>query len=509
MANRILVPLLYATLVVGVVLALSSSFLISVEYDEAWIATSHYDRMSADSEHHIDRVLTTGGLHALIVGFLSDARSSAVEIARVVSLVSMGLLLLLVERLSRKWFPDFIARSIILVFVLGTPGSLILAGMGYGVVLAATLVVAGWVAWLEFKKVGMFELSAVGLVLGAALATRWTFLPLLPFLVLAGMALSNSDKGKWKKGLILTAITSLVVVFFVVLLNQISSLKIGTIAQDPGGTSDAIDATGLLSSLPTPARITGFSSRFVSLLNLPIVLIALGLAVLFHRRFPKQMLTLIYGLGAAATLIAFAWVFRSPFLHLRYIWPSLLFINLACGFIFAWVYTHHKANVDQLARAICLICIALPIGLATEAYTVGIRVLASGSGYEANNAGLSRQEFHYDAFRIKREQLAVVEFLKSEIGSQELVFALGLPAEWSEMQLSTLSDIEVKQLPIATVTSNNPEVIVTHELGRISQEGTTWLQEISSHMVPIYGYRFHWVDQSRYVDPEPNYLINS
>ena len=139
---------LAATIGLGLCLAAAAAFLIGVEYDEAWIVAAHLGSFQPDALPDLPPVLTTGGLHMLIIGFFGTPGPGAIVLARGLSFASLALLLVLLERALRSWFADPTARLIVLAMVIATPGTLLLGGMGYGVVPATLVLLCGFFFWM-------------------------------------------------------------------------------------------------------------------------------------------------------------------------------------------------------------------------------------------------------------------------------------------------------------------------------------------------------------------------
>ncbi len=505
--NRLTFWSLGIIIVLGLVLTMGSLFLIGVEFDEAWIIASHLSAFHTGSLPDVDQVLTTGGLHFWLVGLLGEPGKNAVMLARVISIVSLVLLILLIMRFTRRWIPDFTARMIIIASMIATPGSIFLGSMGYGAALSLLLFVSGAVVW--FSNLGRLpvRIAIAGLLFGLALATRWTFVPVLPLLVLSGLVLSPEIRYRWLSGVAVAAVATAVFGFFVFLQIQLGNLNAPV--EDPSLLSSNLGAAGISGGLfPTPARMTGFASRYFTLVSVPMVLVSLVFAIQIWPRLLRAQRVFLLALVAASILIALAWMMRSPFLHTRYIWPSILLLNLACGICLALAFVHAKDTDQQWGPFVRLISVALPIGLALGSYTNGLRLIAAGSGYETNNAGYSSQENHFDAFRLTREQSAIVDYLRNAIDPDDTIAGFGLPAEWGTMQLALLSQRAVEDLTVEAGTDKVPSVIISHEFARLSPEGRDWLRGHSLDTTAIYGYQIHRVDPVRYTAPQPDYFVN-
>ena len=506
--NRLTLYTLGIIVFLGLALTLASLFLISVEYDEAWIVASHLSAFHTQLVPDVDQVLTTGGLHFWLVGFFGEPGESAVMLPRIVSMVSLGLIILLIARFTRRWVPDFVARMIIIACVVATPGSIFMGSMSYGAALSLLLLMSGAVVW--FSNLGRLPLriAVTGLLFGLALATRWTLVPVMPLLVLSGLVLSPEERFRWLSGVMVAVIATGVFGVFVFLQTQVGNWNAPI--EDPSLISSNMRSAGAGSSLfPSPARLTGFASRYFTLVSVPMVLVSFVFTIQIWSRLLRAQRIFLLALIAASLLIALAWMMRSPFLHTRYIWPSILLLNLACGISLASTFVLARDADQQWAPFARLICVALPIGLALGSYTNGLRLIAAGSGYETNNAGYSSQEKHFDAFRLTREQSAIVDYLRNAIDPSDRVVGFGLPAEWGTMQLALLSERAVEDLSVEVAVDKIPSVIISHEFARLSTEGRDWLRDHSLDTTDIFGYQIHRVDPVQYTQPKPDYFIDS
>ncbi len=492
---------------VGFLLTLSSFALIGIEYDEAWILASHISAFRAQAFAEVPHVVTTGGLHFFIIGAFGEAGEQVVVLARLISIASFFGSILLIERFIRNWVPDFPARMIIVLCLLATPGSLFLGAMGYAVTLASFLLIAGFVTWFSIKRMNFFGMLFAGLFFGLAFATRSTLLPVAPLLLILGITLPKEIRVRWIYGFVVSMVA--LIVFTALLMVQVNMGVSDSPDSRQSIFSSNIAAAGITGSLfPSPARITGFASRYFTLLSLPMTLVSLVSIVYLRPFLPRSLKLFLVALFGSAVLIAGAWVMKSPFLHTRYVWPSVLFVHIVCGICLASLYSRSRISNWETAKFIRLICLALPIGLAIETYSNGVRLIAAGSGYETNNAGYSVQENHFDAFQLVREQKAIVEFVTNNLEAEETIAGYGLPPEWSLMQLGLLAQRNIVDFATSTEFSEPPSIIISHKFSQLSDSGLFWLNSISLENASIYGYRIYWVDKAKFELPSDDYLID-
>ena len=505
MTDRQVTSLYGAIVLVGLLFSLSTMIFMTVEFDEAWIIASHVGLFQPDALPDVQRVLTTGGLHPLVIGTLGDPGGGAITVARVLSFASLLLVLLLVERVSRTWFPDLRARMIVLLMVLATPGTLFLGAMGYGVMTAMLLLLSGMSFWVFWPRSNRVRVLVTGTLLGLAFATRWTLLPLFPLLLLSGALLSPRIRQRWILGG-LTMLWGLIV--FAGFVGWQGGFGDFSAVSDAGDVLDAsASAAGLYPSLPTPARMTGFASRFFTLTAAPVILACFALAYGMRNQMPETLRRILLGLTVAFGVIALAWVLRSPFLHTRYIWPAVLMANLASGLILAYLFTLFRQEQGPAARVVRIFCLVVPLGLIAETYTVTLRLVAMGAGYETNNAGYSGQEYHFNAFRLHKEQKAITRYLVENTSKTDTILTVGLPAQWNGMQLSLLTQRHITPFqqdggPVM------PDWLITHQFAQLSEAGETWLQEVAGEPQAIFGYRIYEIQPARFGMPDGNIISN-
>lgn len=505
--HRVPAFVLAGIICLGLCLTAATALLIGVEYDEAWIIAAHLGLFQPDALPDQPPVLTTGGPHMAIIGGLGDPGPMAVALARGLSLASLLLMLVLLERVLRRWFADQAARLIVVAMVIATPGTLLLGGMGYGVVPAMLFLLCGFFFWTGFNGNAWLRIAGTGLLCGLALATRWTFLPLVAPMLLAGALLATDIRSRWLQGIAATAVAMAVFAGFLLWHSGMGSLPQTGGGPDTLGTNAA--ASGLSAGLPQPARLTGNASRFVTLTSIPILLSALACAVLLRDQIPGSLRKAIVALVAASLFIALAWALRSPFLHTRYIWPSVLMLNIAAGLILAQAFTMARNNSAPLFRALRLLCVAIPIGMVFETSVISFRLVAAGSGYETNHAGYGSQEAHFKAFRLKREQREITRVLSETLSPETRIATLGLPAEWGDMQLALLAQRRVAPLSLTDAPAIIPDIIITHDFARLSSSGQDWLRRVSADARSVYGYRLYRVDPARFTPPAQDVLVDN
>ena len=500
MPSRQITFLLSAFLASGVLLALLAAALLAVEFDEAWIIASNLGVFHPDTVPEVRRVLTTGGVHLLVVGALGEPGAGAVALARGLSLLSLVLLLVLIERSTRRLIPDLCARLIVLLMVLATPGTVFLGAMGYGVMAAMLLMMSGMAFWMSWSGSNVVRILVAGGLVGVAFATRWTLLPLFPLVALAGILLPPGTERRWALGLGMAVWAMVIFSGFIAVQSGALGLLQPSEVQSTLKANAA--AAGLAPSFPTPARITGFASRFLTLTSVPVILAAFALAYGLRDSLPAPLRRVLLGLAAGCLVAALAWVLRSPFLHTRYVWPAVLMGNVAAGLVLAHLFCLARQAPGITGKALRVFCLAIPLGLAIETYTIGVRLVAMGAGQETNNAGYSGQEHHFDAFRLVREQKAMAAFLDSRMAADDRIATLGVPAPWSWMQLSLLTQTPLTPFEDRTAAQPAPGWIITHEFAQITQGAKDWLQEVAAPPQAVFGYRVYKIAPDRFRAPD-------
>ena len=172
---------------------LLSAVLMGAEYDETWIIASARQAFDAQAVPQVIPVTTTGGLYLFIVGLTQDLPVSPLVQPRLLSLLSAVALFAVILRYLAPWTRHPVELRIILLTCLAAPGTVLLAGMGYGVMLASALFVTGMLVALKSERISVASAVLAGALIGAAIATRWTLIPAVPAILLWACLLYTSD----------------------------------------------------------------------------------------------------------------------------------------------------------------------------------------------------------------------------------------------------------------------------------------------------------------------------
>lgn len=259
-SSKFIAPMLWLALLVGLVFSVLCIFLMTAEYDEAWIAASGRQAFDGMAIPQVKPVLTMGGVHFFFTGMVSSLGLPPLLMARLFSLVSMIFLLLPTNRVLQRWLLDRTERLIVLTTAIAAPGTVFMAGMGYAVVPATCLFFVALVLLGRRDVIDPKNAILAGVFLGLAVSTRWIFVPVLPVILLFVVF----HKEERLRSFSMIAVTGLVAVgTFVGLFLLQSMLLDGTGPQQEISLSRNASAAGLDLNLPEPSRILAFLTRTV------------------------------------------------------------------------------------------------------------------------------------------------------------------------------------------------------------------------------------------------------
>lgn len=471
-------------IITAILTSLSTIFLMTVEFDEAWILASTLRLVAPSAPPDVTTVYTTGGAYTLLLTPLAAIGIPIHLAGRLLSFLALLAIASMTYRLSAHWSQTTKSRLIIVAMIFAAPGTMILSGMAYGIVPATLLFLAAVHLWLMLPADDHRRWVGVGLLFGAAIATRVTFLPVLPLFVIWSL-LSRERITTHLRSAIFASIIALL--FFAILLVLQSYLA--NITTEANNVAVNLSSTGATSDLPRPTRLVSFIVKGTLLIPIPLAACCLFITVDRHftgtdNKSLSESYVQLLALAALA-IIAF-WILRSPFQHLRYIWPAILFFHLIGGVYLAeltnWL-DHSKFNWRwKMAGAL------IPIAIAAGTFPASARLITLGAAMQTNTAGQSHLEHHFKAFRLIQEQNNMVSYLKTQIREEEEILELGLSGEWSAMQLSLLSGRSIHR-PDAWVTDTvSPTVIITHAFSNLSTEGQLWVEEHGERIAQIGGY---------------------
>ena len=480
-SNRVLIICVQLALALSVL----NIFLMTVEYDEAWILSAAQEIGNPESIPSVTPVFTTGGIFTLSVRFLSATGIPIHILGRLFSLLCFCGLLFLLYKFTWEWFASNTERLIVLTVAVAAPASIVLGSMSYGVMTATVCFFVGVYAWITLPERSSKRWLITGLAIGFAAATRATYVPLVPAIFLWSLTSREKRRNHLVDSLMATSLAG------GLFLSSISLHVYMSSTSHPESFAGVLkmyfESTGAGGDPTKLPSILSFLVKGTLFMPLPIFLVC-GYLSWFggssesskERNF-LQILTL-----SSAILFAF-WIVRSPFQHVRYVWPAVFFSYATLGIyvahLYAWIRAYH-AN----SRAY-LLCLIGPLGLAAASFVAAIRLIGLGAAMQTNSAGLESLENHFKLFYLIQEQNAMVRYLDEQIDEEAIVAALHLPAEWSELQLSLLSQKRIHRFNEWNKVGIEPSILLYHRFSAVSEEGLTWLDRKCDQIIQLRGYR--------------------
>ena len=498
---------LLLTLCIGLclILAISVIVLMGAEYDEAWIVTSHRQAFDASAVAQVRPVATTGGLTFFLVGLTHGVPVSPLLIPRILSFLALLGLMLSILWAFGPHFRSGVERKIMLATCLAAPGTILIAGMGYGAVTATALFLTGLFVALRETRIPVMAALLGGVLIGLAIATRWTFLPAMPALLL-WLCYSRGHLG-WNLAMVVLAGLVAVGVFAGSLSLQLSLLDgTGPAAAGVSLTTN-LSSAGVGRGLPPLQRMFSFVVRFLT--TLPVALLVLAFTAWFAWREDAPIRRLVVVLIGASVLVTGAWMVSSPWMHLRYIWPVYMMLAVCAGFGLVALYRlAEEVKRPELSFAI----VGLPVALILVQLAVAVRTIAIGAAMQINAAGLENIENHFRPFRHIQEEQEIVRILGS-LPPGTVVGTIGLPPEYGALELSLLSDRPVYDYTIprdipqtADGTIPAPGYFVTHRFSALNDAGQAWVETLGEPAYEAYGYRIYAMPDGVAL-PEPEEVL--
>jgi hypothetical protein len=472
------------TIAISLLFSVATIFRMTIEFDEAWILGSTKELVTGlnHSGTHSVPTLTTGGLHSLVLGLTTYMGFPIWTTARFFSLLCFcGIILLLIGHGRREdWTLN--GKAMVLLLALAAPGSLILAGMGYGIVPGVFILLLSLWSWVDRKPGSWSRILITGFLLGLAVATRASLMPLIPAYVIWSL-FQTSDRGRHFKDSTLSLLIALSI--WAVLFGSHMFI---------GGSSFAVlktlqAATGTSSSLFAAAPSRLLSKLIKGGLFIPFPLL---LGVLYftwvhplvdkgRTRSTLQILT-IFGV-----LNLLLWGLRAPFQHLRYVWPAVFFFYLAGGALLAEISTrHNKFELPPWFHHGCLVTVGAALCFA---WLCSLRLILMGAAMETNSWGLSRLEYHFTPFLLIQEEKEMVDFLRTNTTKDDTIVTLYLPFEWGSHELALLSERKIWETPEWQEENVRPSILVTHYFAPLTSETKDWLLHHCDEVARIKGYQ--------------------
>lgn len=470
-------------------LCVATIFTMTVEYDEAWIAASTIRLINGDLYPEVVTVFTTGGLYTLVVGAASALGLPPIIVARLLAFASLAGVFVIIHRLAKNWFDLNEERRLVLLMAIAAPGTLTLGAMGYGIVPAMLAFLCAVLAWESYPDKTLKRIALTGLFLGLAMATRLTFVPVLPVFLIWSAANLQSPKANVAAGGASAVLALLILIVCLAIQFELSNK--GALPFDQA-VANNLSSTGAGAGMPTAARFLSFIVK--GTLFVPISLVLLVIAIAWGRRFeadpaPAPYETFVQILTLAGLAVAGFWVLKSPFQHVRYIWPAVFLFYLGGGIYLAELVG--RLLRDGAKQQAVLACAIVAVGLFGQSFVSNVRLTVIGAGMQTNAAGQELLENHFKAFRLIREQDKVVAYLKANTEADARMVALGLPAEWGRLQLALLSEREIVELEKWTGADDAPQYFVAHRFSNLNDPGRVWLNENAALLARIDGYEIY------------------
>lgn len=406
--------------------------------------------------------------------------------ARILSFIAIVTLLVLVVRQLSATCATQTERLILAVTVIGAPGTLLIAGMGYGVALAMLLFLLGMLLGLREESIQVRTAALAGLLLGLAIATRWTLIPAMPAILLWALHSQMYRRDNFIGVLVAGGIAA--GVFLLMMWGQAQVIALGS--GTPGDTylENNLNAAGVGETGRSPARLLSFFVKLATVLPVSLLVVAVA-AYVIHRKNAHQRRVIIVLLGAAL-LILFSWMLMSPTMHLRYVWPVYMLIAICAGLGFTGLFREaQKRGNTELMHII----VAVPALLAASQLVIALRLIAMGTAMQINNAGYENIENHFTPFYHISEQRQIVRYLTSREPEINIA-ALYLPGELSALELSFLSKRPVTDILVtvgdkpARMDVSQKDLLLVHKFSPISAPGRAWIETLGKPLEKIGGY---------------------
>ena len=419
------------------------------------------------------------------------------------SLICALVLFYVVLRHITSWAKTGMEQRIVMVTCLAAPGTMILAGMGYAVVMAMLLFMSGMLVALKSERISFLSALLGGVLIGTAIATRWPLLPALPAILLWACCSRNH----LRNNIIMSLIGSVVAVISLAGFVSVQTYLLGDAGIGNEGVSVAANlrATGVSRELTPPGRMLSFVVRFLTTLPLALILLSFfGYMALKQNRRAKRLIVVMLG---AALLITAAWIVRSPWMHLRYIWPVYLMVALCAGLGLAALYR----MADAVGRPeLRLLAVGLPVFLVFTQMLVALRVIAIGAGMQVNSAGYDNTEKHFKPFHHIQEQRAIVQQLKS-FDQDTVIGTIRMPYEFGANELAFLSDRIVIDYARASEAQAqmHPDYFLVHRFSPLNLKGQAWVETLGDPAWEIRGYTLYKMPEGIALPPAKDVVLDS
>jgi len=420
--ERLASGLLKAGIAAAPLLCVAGVFLITAGTDECWILsgirglaeTGTYAKGAPFRSVH-----STGGAYTLVMTLLYKLGGGRLEILRMASVAGLaGILWIFMGWAGRSAGKPQTSPWIAASALFALPGTFMLGSQAYGEILATLLLLAGAFLWTALPGESWGRRLGVGVLLGAAAATRINCLVALAALPLAAVLYREKRRAEVLDAAVAVAAGAIVFYLQWNLLWWLSA--------DPAsrGASQSSFSRGMPWSHPLAYVIPLFLSYWsIGRDFLPFFVLAMISAGWIVAR--PRLLAPRGGdfLLATGWLLWLAWHVQSPIPHLRYVWPGLACFAALAGLELSVLYEYASETGSTRGRTAVLM---MALSFLVTGYADGARTMERGDGdvlsWEWHRATSHR--FVHGPFRAIRSQKAFVERLK-RIPEQERIATAG------------------------------------------------------------------------------------
>jgi hypothetical protein len=362
--------------------------------------------------------------------------------------------------------------------------------MGFGILPGMLLFVAGCHVWITPRFGFWRKAFLAGLCFGLAVATRWSFLPMLPGLIFFLLLSTPETRVQTLKLIIATGFVAGASFGLTLVLHLLAASESPAAAL--AHVKRSAYAAGISQDTRAGPRILSAAVQFGYFLPFPLLLGVIYLSWSPVLSLPDRIRQFLKIATICATIIALAWLLRSPFQHIRYVWPGVFLIFVAAGYLLAALYRHCMDGGFRWGAAIILM---VTLGLAGQSYLGAARLAVMGAAMQINSVGMDNLENHFEPFRLAREQRDMVAYLRQNLSADDEVMALALPPEWADLPLALLSQRAVSRHKDWAERADGPEYVLTHHFASLNQQARAWLDANTTEVARIYGYSLHKADR--------------
>lgn len=394
----------------GCILAVAAGIpLLTLSFDEAWILGGAAN-LATEGNFGIGSTLgsnSTGGLYVVTQWLVASLVGNNLIAARALILLSMLLLLREVSLMFRAASDSPAASTVGRLLVLGVPGVLFFSALADGAIPGTWLMLWGLRRWgtLDTLRASRPNPLLVGVLLGAAVATRINLVLILPALVLSVWTRRRRPPHLLRSALLVCSIAISIVALD---LAALTALTRTDVTQSAHSSAYAWGLDGLLTSFhpnPITEKVIVWHELF------PVGLLAVSAVVVLPRtsRRPESP-----SHSASSVLLWFsvlllgAWML-SPRALYRYLLPSAVCTVVGLGVIAVHAIQHLSPTARRFAN-LCMVVFAL--GQATAELVRMTRIVLHGSSDDAilwfQNERPVSGLFAFKAWRGERQLVAFV-----------------------------------------------------------------------------------------------------